>query len=190
MNALEWGDQKAAWSGWRWGRGAKGGCLGNHIAESVPERYRFTPTTIPALLVEAEQGVGGWGEKGVRAIGGWVGGVHTFRVQLSMKEPFEVWDWDGSALSPAHADTGPWGVPAHMHLVTAHTRLVVSHIKPAFMEPFFKFNVTIKGGFDGSSWVGTRTFSAVYDLRFFSTKKSDLSGHFWALCGTNKNVYI
>lgn len=30
------------------------GCLGNHIAEPVPERYRFTLATIPALLVEAE----------------------------------------------------------------------------------------------------------------------------------------
>lgn len=61
MNAasLEWGDHKSGriWmDGLRWegGEGAKRGCLGNHIVESVPERYRFTPTTIPALLVKAE----------------------------------------------------------------------------------------------------------------------------------------
>lgn len=41
--------------GWRDGGGkVVRGCLGNHIAEPVPERYRFTLATIPALLVEAE----------------------------------------------------------------------------------------------------------------------------------------
>lgn len=47
--------------GWRWdgGEGGKRGCLGNHIAEPVPEHYRFTLATIPALLVKAEP-QGGW----------------------------------------------------------------------------------------------------------------------------------
>lgn len=33
-------------------KGGKG-CLGKHIAESVPEHYHFTLATIPALLVKA-----------------------------------------------------------------------------------------------------------------------------------------
>lgn len=45
---------------WEGGEGGKRGCLGNHIAEPVPERYRFTLATIPALLVKAEPR-GGWG---------------------------------------------------------------------------------------------------------------------------------
>lgn len=47
-------------AGWGWW-GGKRGCLSNHIAEPVPERYRFTLTTILALLVKAEPQGGGGG---------------------------------------------------------------------------------------------------------------------------------
>lgn len=65
------------WVGWlRWdgGDGSKRGCLSNHIAEPVPERYRFTLATIPALLVKAQPR---WGmsERARRGMGGGVGGA-------------------------------------------------------------------------------------------------------------------
>lgn len=42
----------------------KRSCLGNHIAEPVPERYRFTFATIPTLLMKAEPWGDGRGERG------------------------------------------------------------------------------------------------------------------------------
>lgn len=80
----------------RWGRGKKG-CLGNHIAEPVPERYRFTFATMPALLMKAEP----WGDgRGGRPRVG--GGLHTCRVLLEMKEAFELRDVDTTA-QPYHS---------------------------------------------------------------------------------------
>lgn len=85
------------WRGLRWegGEGGRRGCLGNRIAEPVPERYRFTLSTIPALLVKAEpQG----GERRGR------GESHTCRALLEMKETFEFQDLDTTA-QPYRADT-------------------------------------------------------------------------------------
>lgn len=76
------------------GKGGKRGCLGNHIAEPVPERYRFTLATILALLVQAEP-QGGWvSERGDRR---GRGESHTCRVLLEMKGTFELRDLDTTA---------------------------------------------------------------------------------------------
>lgn len=70
----------------------KRGCLGNHIAEPVPERYRFTFATISALLMKTEPRGDG---RGGRVEG--EGELHTCRVLLEMKEAFELRDVDTKA---------------------------------------------------------------------------------------------
>lgn len=62
------------------------------IAEPVPERYRFTYATIPALLMKTEP----WGDgRGERDEG--EGESHTCRVLLEMKEAFELGDVETTA---------------------------------------------------------------------------------------------
>lgn len=84
---------------WRrdWGGNVGNGkrsCLGNHIAEPVPERYRFTFATIPALLMKTEpRGDGRGGREGDEG----EGESHTCRVLLEMKGAFELEDGNNSA---------------------------------------------------------------------------------------------